>query len=149
MLDISEYNASILHEEIIGVSILIEKFHKQLIRENLETYQEPRTTSKSGKINSETDFLRLSGRHFPSAYQKADISFSSKSVRESVVCKRHNKRRESHYEYGICNVGLSVTPCLEMYHTKNFSKYYIIIFVFYYLLLLGYKRSPIICFVHL
>lgn len=71
---------------------------------------------------SQTD--RLTGRHFP---EKVKATLCKKYPdRRCVVCSSHENRKHSRYQCSICNVGLCVTPCFQIYHTQ--TNYYLYLF---------------------
>ncbi|CAK9829705.1 PiggyBac transposable element-derived protein 4 [Anthophora retusa] len=89
------------------------KFQLQLIKEILQEYHknyEHHRCSRSGN-NYPT---RLTGRHFPSVHQ----SGKKNRKRRCVVRAVSGVRRESMHQCQQCNVGLCVSPCFEIYHTK-------------------------------
>jgi len=91
-------------------------FQLEVIRQLLEKYSTPTESPNRGRPTSIDQPLRLSGRHFPS-----DVSSSStgKTNRRCAVCIKNNKRTHSRYMCSECGVGLCVTPCFGIYHTKT------------------------------
>ena len=59
---------------------------------------------------------RLSERHF--LRKVSPKSEKSKPQRRYVVCTKHGKKKTSVHCCQICDVGLCLEDCFELYHTK-------------------------------
>lgn len=76
-----------------------------------------------GIPKSSGNLLRLTERHFPSFIPATPKK--ENPTRYCAVCctkkddKGKKKRRESRYMCHTCKVALCVTPCFEIYHTKE------------------------------
>ncbi|XP_046400817.1 piggyBac transposable element-derived protein 4-like [Ischnura elegans] len=116
MVDISVLNAHCLYKAVTKKKIPFEKFQLSLIREILETYHR-QSRSVSGRRSQHDLPARLTDRHFPSSTcNPATLKAHS---RRCVVCSKSGRRRESRYMCDICNVGLCVTPCFQIFHTQK------------------------------
>lgn len=115
------WNAFVLYTKQVG-SISSLEFRLQLIDEYIETYHNPEYSSKGVRPSKTPNPLRLTERHFlepiPSTVKKA-----TPTKRCAVCCSKQSVtgkriRRESRYYCRDCNVGLCLTPCFKIYHTK-------------------------------
>lgn len=86
-----------------------------------------------GAVNPR-DMERLTGRHFLSKIKQKEGN-KSKPLRTCPVCSTTTGKRKSvgdgrktvrsSYECRICDVGLCVDPCFELYHSyKDFKQAY-------------------------
>jgi hypothetical protein len=76
-------------------------------------------TGTIGRPATGENLLRLTKRHFSSAAARKTAQ------RYCVVCshtsKREKRRTDTRYQCDVCNVGLCVVGCFEVYHTlKHF-----------------------------
>lgn len=110
------YNTFTLYKYITGKNLSFPKFHLYLIEQILRKYLADRPTHKSIGGNSNNLPFWLIPTHFPSPYIKIGL-IRKNARRKCVVCKKHNKRRETHYQCEKCDLGLCIHPCFEMYHT--------------------------------
>ena len=72
--------------------------------------------SISGRQASDNTVPRLTERHF--LRNVAPKTEKSKLQRKCVVCSKHGKKKTSVYYCQICDVGLCLEDCFELYHMK-------------------------------
>jgi len=72
--------------------------------------------SVPGQQASNNTVPRLTKRHF--LRKVASKTEKSKPQSRCVVCSKHGKKKTSMYCCQICDVGLCLEDCFEMYHTK-------------------------------
>jgi len=124
-LDIAVYNAYIVWKKMNPEtkrkkSLSHLEFRKQLINDMITAHSfGMRTNGSTGPKNTHP---LATERHFPSRY----IGFGKKKNAQisCVVCKARLKRKDTRYMCSICNVGLCIIPCFELYHTKHNYKEY-------------------------
>jgi hypothetical protein len=69
-----------------------------------------------GQHATNNTFPRLIKRHF--LRKVAPKTEKSRSQRRCVVCSEHRKKKSSVYCCQICDVGLRLEDCCELYHMK-------------------------------
>lgn len=116
-LDMSLLNANVLYCKVKGEKISALEFRSRIIHQITEKFATPRNIKIPQKSPHIQPF-RLSARHFPKIYIDGK---GNKGRRRCVVCaKNKEKRRQtSYYECKMCDVGLCVDPCFELYHTQQ------------------------------
>jgi len=107
------YNTFILYNYVTGRNLFFSKFHLYLMKQILKKYNSSRTYVSKGK-NTDNEPFYLTQRHFPSKYVN-NSTIRNNARRKCVICAKHNKRRETHYECKKCDVGLCIVPCFELY----------------------------------
>ncbi|CAF1419084.1 unnamed protein product [Adineta steineri] len=121
LLDLSTFNAYILFKVKHKKSIPFGDFRRELIRQLIESYSQPRRIG--GRPITNDNPIRLTARHFPS--QVPATATQKNAQRDCIVCSRTNrrekKRKKTRYQCDVCDVGLCVIGCFEDYHTlKHF-----------------------------
>lgn len=86
-----------------------------LIKQILQKYPQNRIQAGGGKRNIENLPFRLTDRHFSSKIFNAAGNLTR---RKCVVCRLHQKRKDTPYECKKCDIGLCVDTCFEIYHTQ-------------------------------
>lgn len=117
LIDLCLLNAFSTYKTVTGKSMSLANFQLEVIRQLLAKYSTPTESPNRGRPSSKDQPLRLSGRHFPS-----DVSTSSSGKtnrRRCAVCIKNSKRTDTRYMCSECDVGLCVTPCFGIYHTKT------------------------------
>lgn len=116
--DITIYNAYIIYKKLNPerkISHL--EFRKQLINELISFHCHGTHHNKTGRKNSHPLPLRLIERHFAQRYRGQG---KKKNPQIScVVRKSRAKRKDTTFICPICDVGLCIIPCFEMYHTVH------------------------------
>lgn len=104
LFDLAVYNTFILYNYVTGRNLSFSKFHLYLIKQVLQKYSSgsPHTSKSKGK-SSDNEPFRLTQRHFPSPYVN-NTAIRKNAGRKCVVCTKHNKRRETHYECIKCRM---------------------------------------------
>ncbi|XP_063974309.1 LOW QUALITY PROTEIN: piggyBac transposable element-derived protein 4-like [Diachasmimorpha longicaudata] len=95
---------------------MVAAFHLELIRQILRKYHKD-DFRQSAPRSADKYPLRLTGRHFPAIYTSEKTKRKS-GLRKCVVCTKNGVQRQTHYQCKTCEVGLSIYPCFENYHTK-------------------------------
>ncbi|KAK1125280.1 hypothetical protein K0M31_020471 [Melipona bicolor] len=108
LFDLAVYNTFILYNYVTGRNLSFSKFHLYLIKEILLKYNSSKSTDNGP--------FRLTERHFPSPYIN-NAAIRKNARRKCVVCRKHDRRSETHYECKKCDVGLCIYPCFGLYHT--------------------------------
>ncbi|XP_043524705.1 piggyBac transposable element-derived protein 4-like [Frieseomelitta varia] len=117
LFDLAVYNTFILYNCVTGRNLSFSKFHLYLIKQILRKYSSGRThTCKSKGKSIDNEPFRLTQMHFPSPYVN-NAAIRKNARRKCIVCRKHDRRSETHYECKKCDVGLCIYPCFEMYHT--------------------------------
>jgi len=96
------HNTFILYNYITGRNLSFSKFHVYLMKQILKKYSSSRTYVSKGK-NTDNKPFRLTQRHFPSKYVN-NLTIRKNARRKCVICVKHNKRRETHYECKKCDI---------------------------------------------
>lgn len=117
-LDLTITNSHALYMDVTKKKVPIADFQLSVIRQIFEKYgtRDAPATLPHHRIGEHP--LRLLGRHFIRKIPKPTEG-SRQPVRRCTVCSRRNKRTDSTYQCDICNVGLCIIPCFELYHTKK------------------------------
>ncbi|XP_054291012.1 protein bric-a-brac 2-like isoform X3 [Macrosteles quadrilineatus] len=76
---------------------------------------------RAGRRRRADSPFRLMGRHFPQYVTSASVN-KKNPQRQCIVCGKtslqQQRRKESRFMCGPCNVGLCLVPCFEIYHTQ-------------------------------
>ncbi|CAI6353341.1 unnamed protein product [Macrosiphum euphorbiae] len=116
LIDLSILNAFSAFKTVTGQNMPVANFQLEVIRQLLEKYG-GNTVSPRGRPCTKDQPFRLSARHFPSDVKKLESGKVQR--RKCIVCTRNNKRKDTMYMCQECDVGLCVTPCFAIYHTKQ------------------------------
>ena len=130
LLMMATLNAYLLYKEHCAKwqkkPVLHRIFRREVVKALVgETSQQPIIVR--GAVNPR-DTERLTGRHFLSKIKQKE-GHTSKPLRTCPVCSPTTGKRKSagdgrktvrsSYECKVCDVGLCVDPCFELYHTKK------------------------------
>ena len=130
LLMMATLNAYLLYKEHCAKwqkkPVLHRIFRREVVKALVgETSQQPIIVR--GAVNPR-DTERLTGRHFLSKIKQKE-GHTSKPLRTCPVCSTTTGKRKSagdgrktvrsSYECKVCDVGLCVDPCFELYHTKK------------------------------
>ncbi len=119
LLDISVLNAFIIYKKGGGQKTRLNFII--MLGENLISTYRPnvqKASSSGGRSNRLIEKpSRLIGRHFPENCPPSEKK--TRPQRKCAQCQKNNKRKESSYWCSECNVGLCVTPCFKLWHTKQ------------------------------
>lgn len=117
-LDLTIVNSHALYKDVTKKNVSIADFQLAVCRQIIEKFgtRDAPATLPRHRIGEHP--LRLLGRHFIRKIPKPTGGLRQ-PVRRCNVCSRRNKRTDSTYQCEICNVGLCVAPCFELYHTKK------------------------------
>jgi len=89
----------------------------ELIRQLLDKYGKYNNSPNRGRTSIKDEPTRLTARHFPTDVPKNEDGKAN--LKKFIVCSKNNKRKDSLYMCELCDVGLCVTPCFGIYHTKT------------------------------
>lgn len=118
LIDLCILNAFSTYKTVTGKVMSLANFQLELIRQLLEKYSSPTKSPNSrGRPTSKDQPFRLTGRHFPSDVPTTNTGKANR--RRCAVCIKKNKRTDTRYMCSDCDVGLCVTPCFGIYHTKK------------------------------
>ena len=120
-VDLCLLNAHALYLTTTGNRVPLSKFQLEVIRQLLAKFHTPSTTQKKGKPSNGMTPLRLTERHFPSLVPPTEKR--KNAMRKCIVCTNTKvgvkNRRESQVMCEPCDVGLCISPCFGIYHTKG------------------------------
>lgn len=116
LFDLAVYNIFVLFNYVTERSLSFSTFHLYLIKQILQKYSSGRThTHKSKGKSTDNESFHLTQRHFPSPCVN-NAAIRKNARRKCIVCRNHDRRKERHYECKKCDVGLCISPYLELYH---------------------------------
>lgn len=117
LVDLCLMNSYSAYKTVSGDYIPIANFQLELIRQLLHKYGTCNQSPNRGRKNMIEDPIRLTARHFPFDVPKNKMNKASR--RKCIVCTKNKKRKDTLYMCRECDVGLCVTPCFGIYHTKK------------------------------
>jgi len=117
LLNSAVLNSFVVYGHVTGRNIQQLLFRIQLVESLFTKYAHAaETQSVPGRQASDNTVPWLTERHFLG--KVAPKTENSKPQRRCVVCSKHRKKKTSVYCCQICDVGLCLEDCFELYHTK-------------------------------
>lgn len=120
LVEFALWNSYVLYGKCGGKLSHLE-YRMEIIEKIIEAYGRE-VINLQGRRRSAPNPLRMVERHFPDYVPST--SKKTNTTRVCVVCSKKRDargkrvRRESRYQCPDCDVGLCVTPCFCIYHTK-------------------------------
>ena len=117
LLNSTVLNSIVVYRQVTGKNIEQLSYRIQLV-EGLFTKYSCAAGERSvpGRHASNNTIPQLTERHF--LRKVSPKSEKSKPQRRCVVCTKHGKKKTSVHCYQICDMGLCLEDCFELYHTK-------------------------------
>jgi len=110
-------NSFVVYRQVTGRNIQQLSYRIKLVEGLFTKYaRAAETQSVSGRQASDKTIPRLTERHF--LRKVAPKTEKSKPRRRCDLCSNHGKKKTSVYCCQICDVGLCLEDCFELYHTK-------------------------------
>jgi len=110
-------NLFVVYRQVRGRNIQQLSYRIQLVEGLFTKYARAvETQSVPGRQASDNTVPQLTERYF--LRKVAPKTEKSKPQRKYVVCSKHGKKKTSVYCCQICDAGLCLEDCFEMYHTK-------------------------------
>jgi len=117
LLNSAVLNSFVVYWQVMGRSIQQLSYRIQLVEGLFMKYvRAVETQSVPGRKASNNTVSRLTERHF--LRKVAPKTEKSKPQKRCVVGSKHGKKKTSVYCCQICDVGLCLEDCFELYHTK-------------------------------
>jgi len=117
LVDLCLLNSFSAYKTVSGKNIPIANFQLELIRQILNKYGKYNNSPNKGRASTKDEPTRLTARHFPTDVPKNEVGKANR--RKCIVCSKNNKKKDTLYMCDLCDVGLCVTPCFGIYHTKT------------------------------
>jgi len=117
LLNSTVLNSFVIYRQVTGRNKEQLSYRIQLVEGVFMKYaRAAETQSVPGWQASDNTVPRLTERHF--LRKSAPKTEKSKPQRRCVVCSKHVKKKTSVYYCQICDVGLCLEDCFELYHMK-------------------------------
>ena len=117
LLNTTVLNSFVVYRQVTGRNIQQLSYRIQLVEGLFMKYvRAAETQNVPGRQASDNTVPRLTEGHF--LRKVAPKAEKSKPQRRCVVCSKHRKKKIAVYCCQICDVGLCLEDCFELYHTK-------------------------------
>lgn len=116
-IDLILLNSLSMYKIKTGKHTPLADFQLSLIHQLIEKFHVPAVRPRGGRPSAVDTPIRLTARHSPSIIP----SKRRKVLQVCIMCSKgkEKKRKESRYMCSVCNVGLCVVPCFEVYHAQR------------------------------
>jgi len=117
LLNSTALNSFVVYRQVMGRNIQQLSYRIRLVEGLFTKYAcAAETRNVPGWQASDNTFPWLTKRRF--LRKVSPKTEKLKSQRRCVVCSKHRKKKTSVYCCQICDVGLCLEDCFELYHTK-------------------------------
>ena len=117
LLNSTALNSFVVYRQVMGRNIQQLSYRIRLVEGLFMKYAcAAETQNVPGRQASDNTFPWLTKRRF--LRKVSPKTEKLKSQRRCVVCSKHGKKKTSVYCCQICDVGLCLEDCFELYHTK-------------------------------
>jgi hypothetical protein len=117
LLNYTVLNSIVVYRQVTGRNTEQLSYRIQLVEGLFMKYAHAAgERNVSGRHASNNTIPRLNERHF--LRNVATKTEKSKPQRRCLVCSKHGKKKTSVYCCQICDMGLCLEDCFELYHTK-------------------------------